>query len=178
MIESKLTFFKMQVKGVGVHAAESGEPSFGKAPETLDAVYMRPPVSEFIFGMLHAIVLFVTQVHQAVVAAPAIGVDDTFRADLAPDHRLQRGFAAVRDDFGVDLAVALKDAENDRFAVSAATSFAANASGAEETFIDFDHPAKRRFALAKLGDLDSHFFQITVDRVTVEMSKFGDLRSI
>ena len=35
--------------------------------------------TEFILSMVHTIVLFIAQVNQAAVTAPAIGVDDAIR---------------------------------------------------------------------------------------------------
>lgn len=47
-----------------------------------------------------------TDVDQAVVAAPAVGVNDGAGVDLAPNDRLQCSFGAMGDDLGVDFALA------------------------------------------------------------------------
>lgn len=124
MIKPKLTFFKMQVKSAWAHSPEPGEAAFGVAPEAFDAVDMGPPVSEFITAMIDPEMLPIADINQAIVAAPAVGIDNTLRGHLAPYNRLQRGFGAIRDDFRIDFPVAFEDAEYDSFAVCSTPSLA------------------------------------------------------
>lgn len=78
----------MQIESRFGHASELGQSHFGNAPEVFNAVDVRRFCSEFIFSMLHSVMLFVTQVHQAVVTAPPVGMDGAFEIHLTPDHRL------------------------------------------------------------------------------------------
>ena len=52
----------------------------------------------------------IAEVDPAVVAAPAIGVDDGARVGPAADDALEGGLRAVRDDLGIDVALPLEDA--------------------------------------------------------------------
>ena len=63
---------------------------------------------ELVAGMIDTDVT-IAEIDQAMVAAPAIGVDDGARVDPAADNTVEGGLGAVRDDLGVDAALALKD---------------------------------------------------------------------
>ena len=45
-------------------------------------------VGKFISAMLNPMVFFITQIHQAIIAAVPSGVDRAFNVHLAPDHPL------------------------------------------------------------------------------------------
>ena len=106
-------------------------------PEALDAVDVDGAICELVLGMIDAEVA-VTEIDQAVVATPAIGVDDGTGVHPAADDALQGRPRAVRHDLGVDLALAFEDAEDDGLAVGAAPAFALDPACPEEAFIDFD----------------------------------------
>ena len=74
-----------------------GQPDLGQAPEAFDAVDMDGSLRELVAGMIDADVA-IAEVDQAMVAAPAIGVDDGAWVDPAADNPLQGGLRAVRDD--------------------------------------------------------------------------------
>ena len=118
-------------------ALELGQPDLGQAPEAFDAVDMDGSPGELVAGMIDTDVA-IAEIDQAVVAAPAIGVDDGARVDPAADNTLEGGLGAVRDDLGVDAALALKDAENDRLAVGAAPPPALDAPRPEEALVNLD----------------------------------------
>jgi len=48
MIPSKLAFFEMQDKFIGVNSIEFCQPSFAESPKTFDAVDMTFTTSEFV----------------------------------------------------------------------------------------------------------------------------------
>ena len=75
IIESKLTFFKVQVEGRFSHTAKLYEPNFGKAPEAFDTVDVVSSDGEFVLGMIYAIVLLVTEMDYAVVRAKPVSMD-------------------------------------------------------------------------------------------------------
>ena len=68
--------------------------------------------AELIVGMIDAEVA-IAEIDQTVVAAPAIGVDDSAEIHPAAVDALEGWPRAVRDDLGVDLALTLEDAEDD-----------------------------------------------------------------
>ena len=59
-------------------ALELGQPDFGQAPEAFDAVDMNGSFRNLVAGMIDADVA-IAEIDEAVVAAPAIGVDDGAR---------------------------------------------------------------------------------------------------
>ena len=87
MIESKLAFFKMQVKGIFGESSKFCESHFSDSPKVFDAVNMGIAISEFVVSMLNPIVFFITQVDQAVVAFPSVRMDRAFKVDFTLDSR-------------------------------------------------------------------------------------------
>jgi hypothetical protein len=79
-VETKLTLFQMQLD---------------VAPKRLNTIDMPAAAHKLVVAMINPKVLVKAHVHQAVIAAPAIGVNDAVGIDLAPDNRLQRGFAGI-----------------------------------------------------------------------------------
>ena len=88
MVESKLTFFEMQIKSGFRQTSELCEAHFSYAPKVFDTINKRCFVSELIVSMLDSIMFFITQVYQTVIAFPAIGVDRALKVHLTLDHRL------------------------------------------------------------------------------------------
>ena len=68
-------------------ALELGQPDFGQAPEAFDAVDMNGSFRKLVAGMIDADVA-IAEIDEAVVAAPAIGVDDGARVHPAADNPL------------------------------------------------------------------------------------------
>lgn len=58
------------------HPVKLDQPALGTAPEALDAVDMHGAASEFIVAMIDPKMLVKAHIDQAVIAAPAISVDD------------------------------------------------------------------------------------------------------
>ncbi len=139
-VKVELGFFQVQVEGLRGHHVEPGQAAFCVAPERLDAVDVIFAPGELVVAMIDPEMLVVADVDQAVVAAAAVGMDNDSRVDLAPYHRLQRGFRAVGNDSDVDFHLAFQDAEHDRLARSAAPTLAPDAVWAEVGLVDFDRP--------------------------------------
>ena len=83
MVVSPFGLLEMEVEGVSRQALELGQPALGQAPEAFDAVDMDGAFGELVAGMVDADVA-IAEVDQAVVAAPAIGVDDGARGSTRP----------------------------------------------------------------------------------------------
>lgn len=83
---------------MSLNALHFGQTQLGIGPERFDAIDVGQIVGELVAGMVHPQVLDVPNVHQPVIAAPAIAVDDAIERDLATDHLLQRGFAGIGHD--------------------------------------------------------------------------------
>ena len=90
MVVSPFGLLEMEVEGVSRQALELGQPDLGQAPEAFDAVDMDGAFGELVAGMVDADVA-IAEVDQAVVAAPAIRVDDGARVDPAADDALEGG---------------------------------------------------------------------------------------
>ena len=138
MIEAEFGRFQVQQKGVFGHAFELLEAGFGEAPEGLDAVCVRGAMDELVLSVADAEVAVEADVHQPVVAAPAVGVDHRRRVDFAADNGLQGLFRAIRDNFRVHLPAAFEQAKDNGFAARAPAPFAAHPPRAEVAFIQFD----------------------------------------
>ena len=157
-------------------AFEIGQSSLGVAPEGLDAVDVGLQIGELVVVVPHAEVLGVADVDQAVVASPAVAVNDAGQVDLAANGLQQRVFLGVGNDLGVNMAVAFEDAEDDRLAAGPAASLAANALGTEVRFVDFHFSMKGRLLLAPLGDATPDFEINVVDpphRKSRQLSRVG-----
>ena len=141
----------MQIEGGLSYTTEPSEPGFGETPEAFDVVDVGLPLGELVPAVVDSQVLAIADIDQAVVAAPVVGVDHALGFHFASYDRLQRGFGAVAHDLGLDLAVALEDAEDDRLARSAPPAFPLDVPGPEERFIDFYLPCERRLLLGMLG---------------------------
>src|SRR5512141_423722 len=174
-VEPELALFQVQIEGGFSHATEPSKPGFGETPEALDAVDVGLPLGELVPAVVDSQVLAITDIDQSVVAAPVVGVDHTLGFHFASYDRLQRGFGAVGHDLGVDLAIALEDAEDDRLARSAAPAFPLDVPGPEERFIDFDLPRERGLSLGMFGQSFTDRLQETIHGVAVQVGQLGDL---
>src|ERR1017187_6339895 len=86
MVESKFSFFQVQVKRMLGHAIELGQATFCVAPERFNAVDMPFSVSKLILTMMHPEVLVKTNINQAIIATPAIRMDHRAQFDMSPDN--------------------------------------------------------------------------------------------
>ena len=173
VVEAELGLLEVQVERMTRHALELREPVLGEGPEALDAVDVRPAVGELVLAVVDAQVPGVADVDQAVVAGPAVGVDDGLEAHLAPDRLAQRGFLHVGDDLGVDLAGALEHAEDDRLAPGAAAAFALDPAWAEVRLVDLDFPPEGALGFAVRGDASAELEVDVVDRTNRQAGQLG-----
>lgn len=88
MIESPFAFFEMEIKSLLVNAFESMKPNFGEAPECFDAVDMRLPPNKFTLAMVHSEMFLVADIHESVVASPAITMNDAANIHFTSDNGL------------------------------------------------------------------------------------------
>ena len=72
----------MQMKACFAHTSESEKPGLGKTPEAFNSVDVAFAMYEFILSMVDPEVLFISQIHEPIIPSPAIGMDDTFKAQL------------------------------------------------------------------------------------------------
>jgi len=144
MVEPEFALFQMQVEGVLGNAVELCEPAFGKAPEGFDSIDVMLSPGELVVAVVDPEMLVKADIHQPVVATPAIGVDDAVDVGFAPDDGLQRGLGGIGDDFGVDAIAALEQTEDDGLSIGSPTTFAAYTSGTKVGFVGFQFSGQRR----------------------------------
>ena len=158
VVEPPLALFEVQAESRRRHTVELLETTLGIAPEALDAVDVALLIGKLVRAMMDSEVLGVTDINQAIVAAPAVRVDDGVGRDATANNGLQRGFFAVRHDLRVDLAVALQEAEDDSLMACTATALAAHAMRAEVRLVNFHLAApERRLAFTLFGDTLTEF---------------------
>ncbi len=102
------------------------------SPEALNTIDVVAAFGKFVVAVIDPKVLAITDINQAVITAPAVCIDDALQFDFAAYNRLSRGFRAILNDFRIDVTVPLKDAEDDRFAISAPASFPFDAARTKE----------------------------------------------
>jgi hypothetical protein len=167
VIESELAFLEVEIKGCFWDPVELHKTPFRIGPERFDAIDVAFAVGKLIGSMVDTIMLFVAQINQAIVTTPRVGVNDTFKLYSTSDNALQRLFCAVGNDFRIDHALPLKDAEDRGFVVGAAASLSFDPLGSEVGFINFNFSAERRRLFTELGDPGPDKTQVTVNGVTV-----------
>lgn len=85
----------MQVEGASRDSIELLQATLGRAPEALNAIDVLRALHKLIVAMMDSEVLCVSDINQAVRAAPAVGVDGSINRDAAPNNGLQRSLFAV-----------------------------------------------------------------------------------
>src|SRR5712691_1374382 len=139
----------MQVKGTSRDAIELLQAPFGVAPEAFDPINMMGSARKLIPTMIDAKMLRVTDINQSVIAAPAVGMDNSIQGHAPANYGLQRAFSTVRHDLGVNAAIALEDAEDDRLAGGATPALTTYPARSEVAFVHFDFAVRvRRGSLA------------------------------
>jgi hypothetical protein len=101
VVKAELGFLQVQFKGLGGYAVALGKSPLCVAPERLDSVDVVLATGKLVVAVVDSEVLVKADVDEAVVAAPAVGMD---------------GCA------GVDLDLALEDAEDYRLAACPASA--------------------------------------------------------
>ena len=142
MIKAKFTFFQMQMEGGFSHAPKPTKPCFGITPKTLNTIDMRLSLNKFITPMVDAKMLLVSQINQAIITPPSIGMNDTFKLNTPPDDGLKRLSGAIGDDFSIDLPISLENTKDYRLAQCTPPSSAFNTTSAKITFINFNLTTK------------------------------------
>ena len=148
VIETEFGFFEVEVEGSPRDTFELCEAMLGRAPKGLDAVDVVFSVGELILSMTDAKVFRVPDIDQAVVADPAIGVDDRVEADFAPDYLLQRTFLGIWNDLSPYMITTFQNAEDDGFLARTSTSFSFDSVRSEVGLVDLDCAADGRLGVA------------------------------
>src|SRR5437868_4938336 len=93
---------------------------------------------ELVFTMVDSEVLRVPDIHQSVIAAPAVGLNDGVNRDSTANNGLKCALFTVRDNLGINAAVTFEDAEDNGLATSSSASLSTHSASAEVTLVNFD----------------------------------------
>src|SRR5688500_1664449 len=169
----------MQIESVRRDSIELLKPTFGEAPEALNAVDVTAAASELIHPMVNSEVLCVTNINESIIAAPAVRMDDRIGCDATTNNGLQRRLFTVRYDLRLDLAISLQETEDDGLAGCATPALATNTSSTEVRFVNFDFARReRRTTLAILSHALTDFEKDRVDRFVRQTSQLGNVRRL
>jgi len=69
---------------------EFSEPTFSKSPKRFYPINMAFVVNKLVRSMVDPIMLFVTQIYQAIISSPAVRMNDAVRVDSSANNSLQR----------------------------------------------------------------------------------------
>ena len=152
MIKPELSLFKMQLKGMLSNAIKLSQSAFSETPKRLDTIYMRIAPGKFIVAMVDPMMFIKPDIHQTIVATPAISMNHTGNVHLASDNGLQDSFRRIRDDFSVNIIPTLQKSKDHRLTSSASTSLASHTLGTKVRLIGLQLARKRR----SLGTSSAH----------------------
>ncbi len=147
MIKSIFSLFQVQIERMLGYTVKFCQASFGVAPKGLDAIDMPIAIGKFIFAVMHPKLLIKANIHQTIVTAPAIRVKHRMWLDTPSDNALQCDSGTIRHDFRIHLAVALKQAKHNGFAISTSSATASDAMCTKVRLIDFYRVLQRRILL-------------------------------
>ena len=172
MIVSPFGFFQMQIKRRTRQSSVFGQTNFGDTPKSFHPIDVNGALGKFILPMINAKMFLIPHINQARVATPTVRVNDTLQVHTSANNRLQRGFQAIRHNFGIDFAIPLKDAKHNRFAICPSAPFAFHAPSPEETFVNFYGPGKGRSLLTLFCNPASNFRQIRIDGIPIQARQY------
>ena len=92
MVKSKFAFFQIEIKSVFVQASKSHKPRFCKGPKTFNPINVGMLIYKFVFAVLNTKMLLIAKVYKAIVATPAVRVNNTLKFNAASDDALESGF--------------------------------------------------------------------------------------
>ena len=112
----------MQVKSVFIQSSKFAQTGFYIRSETLNPIYVRFSISEFINFMFDSIMLLISQIHETIIATRGIRMNNALDANLSSKYRLKYSAFTVRNNLGIDLTIPLGNPKNNRLASGAPTS--------------------------------------------------------
>ncbi len=77
----------------------------GITPKRFDAVNVLHTPGKLVCTMMYPEVFLIAHIDQTVIAAPAVGINDTFNSNPPSNNLLQCSFRGIRHDFGIDFVV-------------------------------------------------------------------------
>ena len=84
MVKAKLTLLEVQVERRFSHTVKFQQAALGTGPKGLCAIDVVTAMGEFIGTMLHTVMFLVSEIYEAIIAPPAIGMDNPVRVSTLP----------------------------------------------------------------------------------------------
>ena len=138
------------------------------APEILDTVNVSTTVSEFVVSMVNPIMLFITEIYQAVVGSKAISVHGRAFIDFLLDYRQNNLRRTVLDYLSVHLTFAFNQTKYNGFTARSSSPDSSNSTSSKVRFIQFDFSHRERTLLfTMLGNSCSNSLKNLVYTVPV-----------
>ena len=79
----------MKIERVLMDTAKSYQACFGIRPEAFNTINVCLLIGKFVMTMLHTKMFLIAKVNKAVITAPSIRVDYTFKGNLPSDNPLK-----------------------------------------------------------------------------------------
>lgn len=143
-VEALLTFFQVQVERMRCNPMKLLQAMPGETPEALNAVEMMCAVCKLILAMIDSIVPPVPDLHQAIIAAPPVRMNNCLRGNSTANNGLQSSLQAVGHDLRIDTTFALQESEDRSLATCSTPAPASDTASAEVTFINLDFAGERK----------------------------------
>jgi len=131
-VESPLAFLQMKREGAISDAVKLLQAVSSKAPETINLIQSIKVVRETIFMNSKSLLVF--DIHQPVIAMPAVIAEHDVCNRSAANDGPERSFFTVRYDFRIDVLVVFEKTEEGFTVINAAAALAAHAARAGMSF--------------------------------------------
>ena len=153
MVESKFCLLQVQFKFTFFNSVKFHQTMLCKAPKRLNSVDVLWTSNKLIISMIDPKVLINTNVNQAVIASPSIGVNDAVGVHFPSDDGLQRRFGSVWNNFRVNTDPSFEKTKNDSLSTSPSASFTSDSFGSKVGLTSFNFTAKWRTICRNLASL-------------------------
>lgn len=137
MVKAKLGFFQVQIERMLRYTVKLRQASFRIAPKGLDAIDMPIAIRKFILAMVYPKVFVKTNINQAIISTPTIGVNHGVRFDTPSANALQRGSGAIWHDFRIYLTMAFKQPKHYGFTIGTSSTLTSDTLSTKVGFIHF-----------------------------------------
>ena len=152
-VKPKFAFFQEQREGFAINSVVFAQDAFCLIPKILNAVNVVLAVCKFL-GMVDAVMDETAHV-QLVVAAQAIGINNTVRHDFLFDNSHQSIGLGIIHDNGINPSVAFQNEEDNHFSCRTATTSAFTPS-TEIAFVQFNRALKNLIGSQGQMMVDDH----------------------
>lgn len=173
VIEAIFRFFQVKVKRMLGHPVELHQATLGIAPKALDAVDVNAAPGELVVAVADPQMFVKADIHQPVIAAPAVRVNHAGNIGLASDDGLKDDLGGIGNDFGINVLAAFEQTKDHRFLTCATATKSANTARSKVRLIGFELTAQRRDLLAVLGKPAANAQINAVDRAKRYATELG-----